>query len=206
MGEHSAHDVTALLCAWSGGDERALDRLAPLVYTELRRLARRYTARERPGRALQTTELVHEAYIRLLDVQRISWRDRAHFYAVSARFMRRILVDFARSHHRLKRQGGSTEIPLDDAILDRTPAFSSEPAAPIVALEEALQALTKIDARKGQVVELRFFGGLTAEETAAVLNVSAETVLRDWKLAKAWMFRELNAPRAGRTIAGEAVS
>ena len=204
MAERSAHDVTMLLCAWSGGDERALERLAPLVYSELRRLARRYTAGERRGQALQTTELVHEAYLRLVDVQRISWRDRAHFYAVSARFMRRILVDFARAHQRLKRQGGSPEISLDDTILDTVPALSSEPAASLVALDEALEALTKIDARKGQVVELRFFGGLTAEETAAVLNVSAETVLRDWKLAKAWMFRELKAPRAGVTSAVEA--
>jgi RNA polymerase sigma factor (TIGR02999 family) len=203
MAERSAHDVTGLLCAWSGGDEQALDQLAPLVYTELRRLARRYTAGERRGQALETTELVHEAYIRLLDLRSISWRDRAHFYAVSARFMRRILVDFARSHHRLKRRGGSTEIPLDDSILDKAPAVSSEPPMAIVALDEALQALTKIDARKGQVVELRFFGGLTADETAAVLNVSAETVLRDWKLAKAWMFRELKSSRAGETVAGE---
>src|SRR3954454_11229410 len=117
MAERPAHDVTALLSAWSGGDEHALDRLAPLVYSELRRLARSYTAGERGGQALQTTELVHEAYIRLLDVRSINWRDRAHFFAVSARFMRRILVDFARAHHRLKRQGSSTEVPLDDTIL-----------------------------------------------------------------------------------------
>lgn len=204
MPERSAHEVTGLLCAWSGGDERALEQLAPLVYAELRRLARRYTARERHGQALQATELVHEAYIRLLDIRSISWRDRAHFYAVSARFMRRILVESARSHHRLKRRGRSTEISLDDTILDTAPALSSEPGLEIVALDDALQALTKIDARKGQVVELRFFGGLTADETAAVLNVSAETILRDWKLAKAWMFRELNSPRAGTAVAGEA--
>lgn len=204
MAERSAHDVTALLCAWSGGDEQALDRLAPLVYSELRRLARRYTAGERRGQALQATELVHEAYLRLIDIRSISWRDRAHFYAVSARFMRRILVDSARSHHRLKRRGASTEISLEEGIMDRVPALSSEPAMSIVALDDVLQALTKIDARKGQVVELRFFGGLTADETAAVLNVSAETILRDWKLAKAWMFRELNAPRAGELLAGEA--
>src|SRR5438270_9696130 len=115
MPEETAHEVTSLLCAWSGGDEQALDRLAPLVYSELRRLARRYTAGERRGQALQTTELVHEAYLRLLDVKGITWRDRAHFFAVSARFMRRILVDFARAHHRLKRQGGAAEVALDDA-------------------------------------------------------------------------------------------
>jgi RNA polymerase sigma-70 factor (ECF subfamily) len=204
MAEHTTHDVTALLCAWSGGDEQALEQLAPLVYTELRRLARRYTVRERHGRGLQTTELVHEAYLRLVDIQNISWRDRAHFYAVSARFMRRIPVDLARSNNRLKRSGGSSDIPLDDAILDTVPSLSSKPAASIVALDEALQALTKIDNRKGQVVELRFFGGLTADETAAVLNISSETVLRDWKLAKAWMFRELQGPRAGETVSGRA--
>jgi RNA polymerase sigma-70 factor (ECF subfamily) len=196
MAERSASDVTALLCAWSAGDESALDRLAPLVYAELRRLARRYTAGERRGQSLQTTELVHEAYLRLLDVRSVTWKDRTHFFAVSARFMRRILVDFARSQDRLKRQGSSTEVPLDETILDRVPAISSEPPAALVALVEALQALTRLDPRKGQVVELRFFGGLTADETAAVLNVSAETVLRDWKLAKAWMFRELNAARS----------
>jgi len=196
MEGRSAHDVTRLLCAWSGGDEHALDQLAPMVYAELRRLARRFTSRERPGRALQATELVHEAYIRLLDIRSISWRDRAHFYAVSARFMRRILVDSARSQNRRKRQGSSPEVTLDDAVLDKVPAIGTQPDVGLVALDDALQALTAIDPRKGQVVELRFFGGLTAEETAAVLNVSPETVLRDWKLAKAWIFRELNATRA----------
>jgi RNA polymerase sigma-70 factor (ECF subfamily) len=191
MADRAENDVTGLLCAWSGGDEHALDRLAPLVYSELRRLARRYTAGERRGQALQTTELVHEAYIRLLDIKGITWRDRAHFFAVSARFMRRILVDFARAHPRLKRQGGAAEVVLDDALLDRVPSVSSDPPAALVALDEALQALSQVDPRKGQVVELRFFGGLTAEETAEVLKVSPETVLRDWKLAKAWIFREL---------------
>jgi RNA polymerase sigma-70 factor, ECF subfamily len=196
MAERSANDVTGFLCAWSRGDEQALDQLAPLVYSELRRLARRYTAGERSGNDLQATELVHEAYIRLLDVRSISWQDRAHFYAVSARFMRRILVDFARSHHRLKRVGGGAKVALDETILDQIPSISSQPSAALVALDETLQALTKIDARKGQVVELRFFGGLTAEETATVLHVSAETVLRDWKLAKAWMFREMQTVSA----------
>jgi RNA polymerase sigma-70 factor, ECF subfamily len=196
MAERSANDVTGFLCAWSRGDEQALDQLAPLVYSELRRLARRYTAGERSGNDLQATELVHEAYIRLLDVRSISWQDRAHFYAVSARFMRRILVDFARSHHRLKRAGGGAKVALDETILDQIPSISSQPSAALVALDETLQALTKIDARKGQVVELRFFGGLTAEETATVLHVSAETVLRDWKLAKAWMFREMQTVSA----------
>ncbi|HLJ13463.1 MAG TPA: sigma-70 family RNA polymerase sigma factor [Bryobacteraceae bacterium] len=198
MLERSAHDVTGLLCAWSAGDEQALEQLAPLVYSELRRLARRYTAGERPGR-LDATELVHEAYIRLLDIRNISWRDRVHFYAVSARFMRRILVDLARSRRRLKREGSAQDVPLDDTFLEKHPAFSSEPEMNIVALDDVLQALTKFDARKAQVVELRFFGGLTAEETATVLKVSTETVLRDWKLAKAWMFRELNAPDTGNT-------
>lgn len=185
-----------MLSAWSGGDAQALDRLAPLVYNELRRLARRYTSGER-RQPLQTTELVHEAYLRLLDVRSISWRDRAHFFAVSARFMRRILVDSARSVHRLKREGESAHIPLDENVLDGPPMLSSEPSPGLVALDEALESLTKIDSRKGQVVELRFFGGLTAQETAAVLNVSEETVLRDWKLAKAWLYRELQAPQHG---------
>jgi RNA polymerase sigma factor (TIGR02999 family) len=196
MAERSAHDVTGLLCAWSRGDQQALDQLAPLVYSELRRLARRYTAGERSSNGLQATELVHEAYIRLLDLRSISWQDRAHFYAVSARFMRRILVDLARTHHRLKRASGGAEVALDESILDQVPSISSQPPVALVALDETLQALTKMDARKGQVVELRFFGGLTAEETAAVLHVSAETVLRDWKLAKAWMFREMQTAGA----------
>jgi RNA polymerase sigma-70 factor (ECF subfamily) len=200
MAEYSANDVTGLLCAWSRGDQRALDQLAPLVYSELRCLARRYTAGERSGNGLQATELVHEAYIRLLDLRSISWQDRAHFYAVSARFMRRILVDLARSRHRLKRAGDRAEVALDETILDQVPSISSQPPATLVALDETLQALTKIDARKGQVVELRFFGGLTTEETAAVLHVSTETVLRDWKLAKAWMFREMQT--AGAAASG----
>jgi RNA polymerase sigma-70 factor (ECF subfamily) len=191
--ESSAHDVTGLLRAWSEGDTNALDRLAPLIYAELRRLARRYMAGEKPGHALETTELVHEAYLRLLDVRSVSWQDRAHFFAVSARFMRRILVDFARSRQRLKRQGGAADLPLDEVILDQVPSVSSQPGRELVALDEALQALTAIDARKGQVVELRFFGGLTTEETAAVLKISPETVLRDWKLARAWILRELKA-------------
>jgi RNA polymerase sigma-70 factor (ECF subfamily) len=195
MAERSAHDVTALLRAWSGGDQSALDRLAPLVYSELRRLARCYTAGEKRGQALQSTELVHEAYLRLLDLRHITWQDRAHFFAVAARFMRRILVDFARSRNRLKRQSGTPDLPLDDSLLDRVPSISSEPTPQLVVLDDVLQELTKIDARKGQVVELRFFGGLTAEETAEVLKVSTETVLRDWKLAKAWMFRELQSAR-----------
>jgi RNA polymerase sigma factor (TIGR02999 family) len=195
MPGHSTHDVTGLLCAWSGGDQKALDELAPLVYAELRRLARRYTARERCGRALQATELVHEAYMRLLDIRNISWRDRAHFYAVSARFMRRILVDAARANHRLKRRGKVSDLTLDHCVIDEMPALAADPDRAIVRLDDILQALTSIDPRKGQVVELRFFGGLTAEETAAVLNVSEETVLRDWKLAKAWMYRELNPPQ-----------
>jgi RNA polymerase sigma-70 factor (ECF subfamily) len=201
MGERSLHDVTHLLRAWSNGDEAALDRLTPLVYAELRRMARRYMAGERQGHALQTTELVHEAYIRLLDVRKVSWQDRAHFFAVSARLMRRILVDFARSRNRLKRGGPVTPVSLDDVAL-----ISSDPGAELVALDAALKNLTAIDERKGQVVELRFFGGLKAEETAEVLGVSAETVLRDWKLAKAWLLRELGSGRvkSGATANNEA--
>jgi RNA polymerase sigma factor (TIGR02999 family) len=191
MESDKTHEVTGLLRAWSGGDESALEKLTPLVYSKLRRLARHYMAGEKHGHTLQTTALVHEAYMRLLDVKQVSWQDRAHFFAVSARLMRRILVDFARSRRSLKRQGSAAAIPLDEAAVI-SPDFSAE----MVALDDALQALAKIDQRKSQVVELRYFGGLTAEETAEVLDVSPETVLRDWKLAKAWLHRELNPPRA----------
>ena len=195
--EHSTHDVTGLLRAWSAGDEQALDRLAPLVYAQLRRMARRYMSGEKPGHTLQSSDLVNEAYIRLLDARQVSWQDRAHFFAVSANCMRRILVDFARSRHRVKRRGRSAEIALDALSLDELPAVSAQPSSALLAVDEALQALAAIDERKGRVVELRFFGGLTAAETAVVLDVSEETVLRDWKLAKAWMSRELKAGSKG---------
>ena len=177
---------TELLRAWSQGDGSALDRLVPLVYEELHRLARRYMRQERPDHTLQATSLVNEAYLRLIDVNRVEWRDRAHFIAVAAQMMRRILVEFARHRHRQKRGGGAVRVNLDD--LQELPDPKERD---LVALSDALSALGTFDARMGQVVELRFFGGLTVEETAEVLNVSAETVMRDWKTAKAWLLREI---------------
>ncbi|MGH9719373.1 MAG: sigma-70 family RNA polymerase sigma factor [Bryobacteraceae bacterium] len=185
MRAQPAADVTGLLLAWSAGDRTALDRLAPIVYEELRRLAHRYMVRERSGHTLQTTALVNEAYLRLVDCNRMQWRDRAHFFAVSAQFMRRILVDYARRHN-LKRGAGLQRISLDEAA---TIAVEAE----FVAIDEALNALAEIDPRKTQVVELRFFGGLGVEETAEVLKLSPITVMRDWSMAKAWLYRELSS-------------
>jgi len=184
-GAASAH-VTELLVAWSGGDSSALDRLVPLVHAELRRLARRQMRRERDGHTLQTTALVNEAYLRLVDLSRIRWQDRAHFFAMSARLMRRILVDHARSRQYVKRGGGAWRVTFDEALV-----ASAEPAADLLALDEALQVLARVDARKSQVVELRYFGGLSVDETAEALHVSPETVMRDWRLAKAWLLREI---------------
>ena len=192
MTELPAHEVTHLLQAWSCGDQRALEKLMPLVYDELHRLAERYMAGERPGLTLQTTALVNEAYLRLADVKQVSWQNRGHFFAVSAQLMRRILVDFARSRHSLKRGGEAPAISLDEAGV-----VPPERPADLVALDDALKALTAIDPRRSRVVELRFFGGLNVEETAEVLKVSADTVMHDWKLAKAWLLREL---RRGATL------
>ena len=186
-----SHEVTQLLQAWSDGDQKALEQLMPLVYGELHRLAKRYMSRERAGHTLQTTALVNEAYLKLVDLTRMNWRNRAHFFAVSAQLMRRILIDFARSRHTLKREAGTGPVSLDEA-----PVVSQQPHADLIALDDALNALTTVDPRKGHVVELRFFGGLSMEETAEVLNVSAETVMRDWKLAKMWLLHEL---RSGET-------
>ena len=172
----STHEVTRLLLAWKSGDGTALDRLMPLVYQELHRLARRYMAAEQTGHPLQTTALVHEVYVRLVDANSIDWHDRAHFYAICARLMRRILIDFARSRNYQKRGAGFAHIQLEEAV----------------AVDEALKRLTLIDARKSEVVEMRFFGGMTAEEISAALKVSPQTVTRDWKLAKAWLHRELS--------------
>jgi RNA polymerase sigma factor (TIGR02999 family) len=180
-------DVTRLLQAWSDGDEGALAQLMPLVHTELHRLARQYLRGERPGHTLQTTALVNEAYLRLLDVRQVPWRNRAHFFAVSARLLRRILVDFARQRGCRKRGGAARQVALDEAL-----AVGREQGDDLMALDDALQALAALDARKGQVVELRFFGGLSVEETAEVLHVSPETVRRDWRLAKAWLRRHLS--------------
>ena len=184
--ESRASDVTALLVAWGAGDESALDRLVPLVHAELRRLAQQQMANERPGHTLQVTALVNEAYLRLVDLKRIRWQDRAHFLAMSAKLMRRILVDHARSRGAAKRGAGHALIPIDEvdvAVADRP--------VDLIALNEALDALASADARKAQIVEMRFFGGLSVEETAEALGVSAETVKRDWRIAKTRLLREL---------------
>lgn len=179
--------VTELLRAWSDGDERALDQLLPHVEAELRRLARGYMARERRGHTLQTTALVNEALIRLVDARRLRWQDRAHFLGISARLMRRVLVDHARRRGYQKRGGGAQRVTLDDAVAV-TPALDLD----VLALDRALQSLAILDDRKSRVIELRFFGGLSLEETARVLHVSADTVSRDWRLAKLWLLRELD--------------
>jgi RNA polymerase sigma-70 factor (ECF subfamily) len=183
-------DVSQLLRAWSGGDQSALERLAPIVYDELRRLARRYMRQERPGHSLQATALVNEAYMRLVDYQRMQWQNCAHFFAVSAQLMRRILVEHARRHN-LKRGGGVPHVALEDAAVVGHLAGGSR-AADLVALDDAMNALGRLDPRKVQVVEMRFFGGLSVEETAAVLKVSSITVMREWSTAKAWLYRELS--------------
>jgi RNA polymerase sigma-70 factor (ECF subfamily) len=177
--------VTEFLRAWSDGDRAALDSLTPIVYAELHRLARRYMKGERPGHSLQTTALVNEAYMRLVDYKSMQWQNRAHFFAVSAQLMRRILVDHARRHN-LKRGGDVLHVSLDEA-----PMMGGERAADLVALDDAMNLLGTLDPRKVQVVEMRFFGGLSVEETAEVLKVSAVTVMRDWSTAKAWLYRQL---------------
>jgi RNA polymerase sigma factor (TIGR02999 family) len=183
-------DVTRLLRAWSSGDSEALNALTPLVYEELHRRAHWQMRHEHPGHTLQTTALVNEAYLRLVDMRTVSWRDRAHFFALASRVIRHVLVDAARSRRSLKRGADAAPEALDEELL-----ISENPVTDIIALDDALKALSAIDERKNQVVELRFFGGLTVEETAEVLRVSAETVKRDWKLAKAWLRRELRRER-----------
>ena len=190
MPQPSPHEVSRLLRAWSSGDEAALQTLIPLVYEELHRIARRYMGREREGHTLQTSALVNEAYLRLVDWKNVEWQNRAHFFAVSAQMMRRILVDFARDRRYLKRGGGALQVSLAEAA-----GMTSQRGTDLVALDDALNSLAEVDKRKSEVVELRFFGGLSVEETAEVLKVSAETVMRDWKLAKAWLLRELEKPR-----------
>jgi RNA polymerase sigma-70 factor (ECF subfamily) len=178
-------DVSKLLLAWTGGEQSALDKLTPIVYQELHSLARRYMKGERPGHSLQTTALVNEAYLRLVDYERMQWQNRAHFFAVAAQLMRRILVEHARRHN-LKRGGGLPHVSLEEAAV-----VGGGPSTDIVALDDALNALARLDARKVQVVEMRFFGGLSVDETAEVLKVSPVTVMRDWSTAKAWLYREL---------------
>jgi RNA polymerase sigma factor (TIGR02999 family) len=183
----SAHDVTDLLRAWSEGDHTALEKLMPLVYDELHRLAHHYMSCEKPGHLLQTTALVNEAYLRLIDASQVSWQNRAHFFAISAQLMRRILVEFARSRRRQKRGAGIAPTCLDEGLM-----VSVEPGVDLMSLDEALKALAAINPRQSQVVELRFFGGLSVEQTAEVLKVSPETVMRDWKLTKAWLLRAMD--------------
>ncbi len=185
-----SHQITRLLVDWRNGDEAALEQLIPLVHDELRRLARRHMAHERVGHTLQATALVNEAYMRLIDVKQMKWQDRAHFFAMSSRLMRRILVDFARAKGYQKRGGGAHKVSLDEALV-----VSQEPGHDLVALDDALTALGVFDARKALVVEMRFFGGLSVQETAEALQVSVDTVMRDWKLAKAWLLRELSGPK-----------
>lgn len=182
-----SHEITQLLIAWSEGDRGALDRLVPLVYAELHRLAKSYMRKERAGQTLQTTALIHEAYLRLIDANRVQWQNRAHFFGVAARVMRQILVAMARERGYQKRGGGARQVSLDEAMV-----INDGRDEDLVALDEALSALAQIDARKAQVVELRFFGGLTEAETATALNVSIETVTRDWRLARSWLYRKLS--------------
>jgi RNA polymerase sigma factor (TIGR02999 family) len=182
----SSGQVTELLRAWNLGDPHALEQLIPLVEAELRRVARAYMARERREHTLQPTALVNEAFLRLTDAQRIRWQDRAHFLGIAARLMRRVLVDHARARGSGKRGGAAQKVSLDDVIV-----LAPEPAVDILALDRALAALAAVDARKGRVIELRFFGGLSVEETAEVLRVSTDTVKRDWSMAKLWLLHEL---------------
>ena len=180
-------EITQLLVDWGNGNQAALDRLMPLVYTELRQLARRYMRQERPGHTIQTTALIHEVYLRLIDQNQVRWQHRAHFFGIAARLMRQILIEHARSHSRAKRGGGAGTISLDEAAI-----VSQARATELLALDDALELLAAIDPRKSRVVELRFFGGLSSEEAARVLNVAPNTVLRDWRMAKAWLHREIS--------------
>ncbi|MCM3905658.1 MAG: sigma-70 family RNA polymerase sigma factor [Pyrinomonadaceae bacterium] len=184
--DETQQEITARLIAWNSGDTAALDDVIHAVYKELRRMADRYLRMEHPGHSLQPTALVHEAYLRLIDQTQVNWQNRAHFFGVAAQMMRRILVDHARTKQRDKRGGPARTLSLDE-VLD----VGKGRAADLVALDEALESLTGIDPRKGRVVEMRFFGGLSVEETAAVLDVSPQTVMRDWKLAKAWLYQEI---------------
>lgn len=183
----NANQITEQLIAWSNGDQAALGQLIPVVYQELRRMADRFLRHEAPGHTLQPTALVHEAWLRLIDQTRVNWQNRAQFFGVAAQMMRRILVDHAKTKHREKRGGDAVKLSLDEII-----NLSQERAADLIALDEALDALGNFDRRKCSVVELRYFGGLSVEETAEVLSVSPDTVMRDWKLAKAWLYQQMS--------------
>ena len=190
-------DITSLLKAWGQGDEWALEQLTPLVYAQLRIQARRYMRNERAGLTLQSTALVHETYLRLVNTHDVNWQDRAHFFALSAQIMRRILVDAARARAAAKRGGGAVRTEHSSAVdLDQIPTDDSSAAHVLCALDDALQSLTQMDPRRAKVIELRFFGGLSVEETAEALRVSPQTVMRDWRLARAWLARELRVDEA----------
>lgn len=186
----SSENVTELLQGWRDGDKEALDKLMPLVYEELRRQAARYLRQERPGHTLQTTALIHEAYLRLIDQRKTKWENRAHFYGIAAQMMRRILVDHARTRGRLKRGGSSIRVSMSQAV-----ALAEGPNLDIVAIEEALKRLEELDPHQSRIVELRFFSGLTVEETAEILGISAATVKREWRVAKAWLYREISGEK-----------
>lgn len=193
MAPTNTPSLTEFLLAWGRGDREALDQLVPLVHQELYRIARRCMAGERAGHSLQASALINEVYLRLIDVHQVDWQNRNHFLSMAARLMRRILVEAARSKHRQKRGAGAAKITLDEALI-----IPVQPGQNLVALDDALEALAQIDERKSRVIELRFFGGLTVEETASALNVSQDTVLRDWRLAKAWLLRELSSTPHGK--------
>jgi len=186
----ASREITQTLKAWSAGDQAALNRLMPRVFDELRRIARHYA--KRAGHSMQTGDLVNEVYLRLIDIDDVTWQDRAHFFAVAAQLMRRILVDAARARACAKRGGGLKRVDHSGVDLDQMPGMSSKQDSELVAIDDALKVLTKMDPRKAQVIELRFFGGLTVDETAEVLKIGPQTVMREWKLAKAWMLRELS--------------
>lgn len=186
MARTPQHQITELLAEWSEGNQSALDELYPLVYEELHRLARRYMSRERKGHTLQTTALINEAYVRLVDQRNVRWANRSHFFAISAQIMRRILIDHARRHAYAKRGGGAKQVSLEEAAI-----VAPDQALELVRLDEALKTLAKMDERRCHVVELRYFGGLSNEEIAGVLKVSENTVTRDWNLARAWLYQQL---------------
>ena len=194
MPEALTHDVTQLLLEWSNGDQSALDKLVPVVDRELRRLAHHYMSRERAGHTLQTTALVNEAFVRLVNRKSVQWQNRAHFFGIAAQLMRTILVDHARSHACAKRGGGAGKLELDEAL-----AVSQQKAAEVIALDDALNELALIDPQQSRIVELRFFGGLTVEEAAEVLHISPATIKREWSSAKAWLYRELQPQKGTKT-------
>jgi len=183
----SPHEITQLLAEWSNGNQTALDQLYPLVYDELHKMASRYMNRERKGHTLQTTALINEAYVRLVDQKHVQWKNRAHFFAISAQMMRRILIDRARLHAYAKRGGGAEQVSLDEIAV-----VADERASDLLLLDDALNRLAEMDARRSQVVELRYFGGLNNEEIAGVLKISENTVTRDWNMARAWLYQELS--------------